>query len=100
MDPGNLPVIGQGALAARDPVCGMSVDPRGAPSVVHAGRTFHFCCPSCAERFRSDPGRYVGKEPGAARPSPPEPPARGTTAAPPAASAATRWTCPMHPEVV
>ncbi|MGO7418909.1 YHS domain-containing protein, partial [Rhizobium ruizarguesonis] len=32
----------------RDPVCGMTVDPRaGKPSLDHDGRTYHFCSEGC-----------------------------------------------------
>jgi Cu+-exporting ATPase len=41
---------------ATDPICGMTVDPdEGRPSRVHNGRTYHFCCEGCAERFAADP---------------------------------------------
>lgn len=39
-----------------DPVCGMKVTPGpGVPTVAHEGKTYYFCCPNCAELFRSDP---------------------------------------------
>ncbi|HZS32315.1 MAG TPA: heavy metal translocating P-type ATPase [Methylomirabilota bacterium] len=73
---------------ARDPVCGMVVDPaRAAGSTQHEGRTYYFCHPSCLARFRADPAAYLG-----------------TQAAPPARPLAmppgTVYTCPMHPEVI
>jgi len=44
---------------AKDPVCGMMVDPRRAAGrEEHDGRTFHFCSKGCNERFRADPHRY------------------------------------------
>jgi Cu+-exporting ATPase len=46
---------------ATDPVCGMTVDtanPRGGTHV-HAGTTYYFCNPSCRERFKADPTRYL-----------------------------------------
>jgi Cu+-exporting ATPase len=68
-----------------DPVCGMSVDPATAKaSATHEGRTYYFCCPSCRQKFATDPQRYLG----GSKP-PPEPAPAGAT-----------WTCPMHPEVV
>jgi Cu+-exporting ATPase len=73
--------------AARDPVCGMRVDPaapRGG-SHEHGGHTYHFCSPGCRAKFAADPGRWLAP--------PPAPPA-----APPA-PAGTVYTCPMHPEV-
>ncbi|HKE01212.1 MAG TPA: heavy metal translocating P-type ATPase [Planctomycetota bacterium] len=62
---------------ARDPVCGMDVDPATTPHVVErAGERFHFCSAGCKRRFE-----------GAADPAP-------------SAATAARWTCPMHAEVV
>jgi Cu+-exporting ATPase len=44
----------------RDPVCGMEVEPERAPAKSdHAGRTYHFCCKSCADKFRADPDKYL-----------------------------------------
>ncbi|MFC5971690.1 XdhC family protein [Halomarina salina] len=43
----------------RDPVCGMTVDPDGAPSVAHDGETYYFCCAGCADSFRADPAAYL-----------------------------------------
>jgi Cu+-exporting ATPase len=70
------------AHTARDPVCGMDVDPRATPHrAMHAGRTWYFCSARCRERFAAAPGDVQG-----ARPAPaPDP--------------GTVYTCPMHPEV-
>jgi Cu+-exporting ATPase len=47
------------ATVVKDPVCGMSVDPATARyKLEHAGKTYHFCCGNCAERFQSDPAKY------------------------------------------
>jgi Cu+-exporting ATPase len=68
---------------ARDPVCGMMVDPaRAAASFEHDHQRYHFCALSCFAKFRADPQRYLG---GAATPAMP---------------AAVEYTCPMHPEIV
>ena len=84
---GLLPLVTLPTSSAIDPVCGMTVDPATAPaSLVHEGRTWYFCCPRCAERFRADPGKYTGAAPA---PSPPAAPVEGAV-----------YTCPMHPEVV
>ena len=46
---------------ARDPVCGMMVDPLAAAGTYdHAGTTYYFCSPGCVERFRGDPDGYLG----------------------------------------
>jgi len=44
----------------RDPVCGMAVDPpKSAAQAQHAGKTYFFCCTSCAQKFRADPEKYL-----------------------------------------
>ena len=47
----------------RDQVCGMMVDPAKAARVEHAGRTYYFCCPGCAEKFRAAPEEYLTTKP-------------------------------------
>jgi YHS domain-containing protein/uncharacterized membrane protein YraQ (UPF0718 family) len=45
---------------AKDPVCGMSVDPAGAAAIrTYHGRNYFFCSIGCAEAFDVDPARYV-----------------------------------------
>src|SRR5579871_4630437 len=74
------------AAQARDPVCGMTVDPATAKHrSIYAGGAFYFCCAGCRQKFDADPQRYLA-------PTSPVPP--------PAAPPGTSWTCPMHPEVV
>jgi Cu+-exporting ATPase len=68
----------------RDPVCGMPVAADSPHRAEHAGRTFGFCSARCLARFREDPERWLTPAP------PPPAPVAG----------ASRWTCPMHPEVV
>ena len=70
----------------RDPVCGMTVDPSGSHRHVHERTEYAFCSSRCLERFRADPGAFLG----AGR----EAETGGAT------GAAGRWTCPMHPEIV
>src|SRR5262249_52592667 len=48
----------------KDPVCGMNVDPaKAASSVTVAGKTYHFCCRSCGEKFTADPQKYLAAPP-------------------------------------
>ncbi|WP_416838150.1 XdhC family protein [Haloferax sp. DFSO52] len=47
-----------------DPVCGMTVDPDGAPSVSHEGETYYFCCQGCADSFSNDPDEYLDADEG------------------------------------
>ncbi len=68
---------------AKDPVCGMDVDPHTAKHTAqHGGRTYYFCAAGCRTKFVADPARYLGPGKGAA------PVAAGTI-----------YTCPMHPEI-
>jgi uncharacterized protein len=58
----------EGARLARDPVCGMSVDPAAAKEhVEYMGTTYYFCSAGCRSKFEKDPARYtaqvVGLEP-------------------------------------
>jgi Cu+-exporting ATPase len=72
----------------RDPVCGMTVDPTTTPHhTEHAGQRYFFCGARCRDRFVAEPARYLSEE------------QAGHAAAAPAA-VGTRWTCPMHPEIV
>jgi uncharacterized membrane protein YraQ (UPF0718 family)/YHS domain-containing protein len=49
------------ATMARDPVCGMSVDPATAEHVsTVAGRRYYFCSAGCKASFDADPARYLG----------------------------------------
>ena len=77
-------------VEARDPVCGMTVDPaRATGSLEFAGATWYFCSPSCLEKFRSAPEKYSGLDP-----------ARPTQTAEVTSAEGLKYTCPMHPEVV
>ena len=82
------------AVAEKDPVCGMDVVPGQAPggSTDHASKTHWFCSQGCREKFVADPKRYVA-------PSPTKPAADRAIAAAPARPR-TKWTCPMHPQIV
>ncbi|MFO0731980.1 MAG: heavy metal translocating P-type ATPase [Nitrospiraceae bacterium] len=45
---------------ARDPVCGMTVQPAAAAATHrHRGTTYYFCCQGCATKFAADPERYL-----------------------------------------
>ena len=81
--------------AAKDPVCGMTVDPATAKwRHTHDGHEHVFCNPRCRDRFVADPERYLAaKAPVEAAMQPADAPiATGTEG--------VEYTCPMHPEVV
>ena len=68
---------------AKDPVCGMDVDPKKAEvTSIYKGETIYFCNPRCRERFNADPESFMVRE---EKPAVPEEEAV--------------YTCPMHPEV-
>ncbi len=51
---------------AKDPVCGMSVDPAKSPyHAEHGGQAYHFCSTGCRAKFIAEPTKYVavGAEP-------------------------------------
>ena len=49
---------------ARDPVCGMTVDPaKAAAHFAHRGETYFFCAQGCAQKFSADPERYLNPAP-------------------------------------
>jgi P-type Cu+ transporter len=84
------PVAGE----AKDPVCGMSVDPETtAHHYELGGSTYHFCSAGCRSKFIANPDRYLNpaeQDPSVTRP------AMGALAEP---AQGTVWTCPMHPEI-
>jgi YHS domain-containing protein len=46
---------------AKDPVCGMEVDPdRAAATAEYQGETYYFCSPGCKAAFEKEPEKYVG----------------------------------------
>ena len=70
---------------ARDPVCGMTVDPQTTPHHhTHRGTAYHFCSAGCRTKFAANPAKYL--EPSADTDAVPVP--EGTI-----------YTCPMHPEI-
>jgi P-type Cu+ transporter len=71
---------------ARDPVCGMSVDPATSKHRLDdRGETFHFCSAGCRTKFAADPAKYLDKDK----------PKAGHANVP----AGTIYTCPMHPQI-
>jgi len=78
----------------------MLVDPRkAAGKQEYKGKTYYFCSPRCAERFRQEPKRFLAERGTAGMEQ-----AAGAAHAAPAAPSTTgrnvRYTCPMHPEIV
>lgn len=45
----------------KDPVCGMQVDERNAPTSTYKGQTYAFCEQECKDKFDANPDQYAGK---------------------------------------
>ncbi|MGZ4787231.1 MAG: heavy metal translocating P-type ATPase [Terriglobales bacterium] len=59
-----LPILNASATAAKDPVCGMNVDPAHARGQAeYKGNTYYFCCPGCEAKFKADPEKYLARVP-------------------------------------
>src|SRR5271165_17854 len=109
-----------------DPACGMDVDPaKPAATFSHGGVTYYFCSLGCADKFKTDPQKYLSLRPKTPAETPKAPAAKGPDyicpmdpevrqkgpgACPkcgmalepdvPLTATTTTWTCPMHPEIV
>ena len=71
-------------LQAKDPVCGMSVERATAKHFLrHKAKGEYFCSSGCKGKFEAAPAEYLGDHPA------PEPMAKGT-----------KYTCPMHPQII
>jgi P-type Cu+ transporter len=69
---------------AKDPVCGMTVDPQNTPHrATHAASDYFFCSTGCRTKFEAEPERYLAAEKPQPKPS----------------AAGTIYTCPMHPQI-
>ncbi len=91
--PDPFAVFGSTAQTARDPVCGMSVEPQKAKaSAEYKSRMYYFCCQACADRFKADPERFLKAETGTT----PEP---LKMKVPTKEGDSGQYTCPMHPEI-
>ena len=80
---------------AKDPVCGMDVEPESAQwKHEHEGVVFYFCCKGCMDKFRVHPEGYLGRDANAVS---------MTDASPreiiPAEGAAREYFCPMCPGI-
>jgi Cu+-exporting ATPase len=96
------------SVRAKDLVCGMLVDPeKPAARIENDGTPYYFCSKGCAAKFEKEPQRYLAVHEEAVKELLPraghDANADHAAAAPNSGSASgrdTRYTCPMHPEVV
>jgi len=80
---GSKTALTAAAVAAKDPVCGMTVDPATSKHHFdHAGTTYHFCSAGCRSKFAVDPAKYLAPKPETAPAKP-----------------GALYTCPMHPQI-
>ena len=110
-----METVANSSAGVKDPVCGMSVDPATAQyKLEHAGRNYYFCCGRCAEKFKSDPGKYdaekeiapanhaglvtLGKS-ATVSPVPPTPAPGAQVKSNTSAISDGSYVCPMCPEV-
>ncbi|MGE5122937.1 MAG: YHS domain-containing protein [Acidobacteriaceae bacterium] len=48
---------------AKDPVCGMRVDPKSAAGIsAYQGETYYFCSHGCKKAFEKEPHKYVSAQ--------------------------------------
>ena len=78
------------AQAVRDPVCGMAVSPTSKHQATYGGHDFRFCSAGCRAKFIAEPGVYsaAGERP------------VGESTAAKAPAVSSKYTCPMHPQIV
>src|SRR5580698_5989333 len=110
------------ARIARDPVCGMTVDPqKAAATTEYEGHLYHFCSKGCATKFQQNPTKFLASADNAK--SAPlaqntaesvtqsccsnatvaaSPKSHATVAVATSAKSAegARYTCPMHPQIM
>jgi Cu+-exporting ATPase len=72
------------AKTAKDPICGMNVDPQNcAGSFQHKNETYYFCSKHCLQKFSQHPEQFLNPEPKVEAPADPN----------------VIYTCPMDPEI-
>jgi len=100
-----MPKPAPSADLARDPVCGMNVNPATAKFVnEREGKKYYFCSRGCVEKFEADPAKYLNKPSSGVmtvgQPAPVKIAAAQTSGSRKAeAGSPTVYVCPMCPEV-
>jgi len=46
-------------IMTKDPVCGMNVNDKKAPTSTYEGKRYAFCGPDCKEAFDRNPAKYA-----------------------------------------
>jgi len=77
------------AVFAKDPICGMIVDPASSKrKAEYRGQSYFFCSDKCLAKFRADPAKYTSQPEQGPTKQQVEQPRDGAT-----------YVCPMDPEV-
>ena len=94
---------------AKDPVCGMNVNPATARyEALHNGQQYFFCCAGCQAKFEADPEKILSSPPkpmampvasGLVSLGPPAVASVKPAASKPAPKDTRTYVCPMCPEV-
>src|SRR5258708_5075211 len=88
---------------ARDPVCGMTVDPaKAAAQLDHRGETYFFCAKGCAQKFAANIEHYLSQSsaPFVAMSTVSNSMKPATPSEPTPERKQIRYTCTMHPEII
>ena len=95
-----LRATGDGAKLAKDPICGMTVDPSTALSFERDGTTWYFCSQHCRDKFAASSANAAAANSVSGK-SVPDRRAQGRVSDTMSKGSATDavWTCPMHPEI-
>jgi len=81
-------------MVAKDPVCGMNIDPvSAAQTAEYQGATWYFCSEYCHDTFQADPEQYAHHSADLKSESTP-------ASSSSIATSSLEYTCPMHPEIV
>jgi Cu+-exporting ATPase len=74
---------------AKDPVCGMAVNPATAEfRAEYQGKPYFFCSAKCHDKFVAEPLKYTASQSPIPKAEPPQ-----------QAEGAAIYTCPMHPQI-
>lgn len=97
----------------RDPVCGMTPKPDTPYRLMHADQEVLFCSAGCKAKFEADPAKYTkpaGEHACCAKPTAADEggschahghaPHGAPAVDPMTVPAGSKWTCPMHPEII
>src|SRR6266699_2565206 len=81
----------------KDPVCGMTVDPKSAAgSIEYKGAPYYFCSTHCLHKFGEDPERFINPPTTKTQPIS----ISRVKTRPPVVRKTAQYTCPMHPQIV